>query len=154
MILVDSDVVLIDLRYVNDPKFGVNRQTLQQVQADKIPLGITSQSLLETVGILSFNTSAARVAQLPLYICVQYNLTVLPDMNWHPDYAGCTASELITQMSKQMALGDAVQALQIARFAGSANCLLTWNAKHFQGKVVVPVLTPQEWLAQRSASAP
>jgi len=38
-----------------------------------------------------------------------------------------------------MSLADAVQAVQIARFAGHADCLLTWNARHFQGKLTIPV---------------
>jgi hypothetical protein len=50
-----------------------------------------------------------------------------------------------------MALGDAVQAVQIARNASHADCLLTWNARHFVGKTAVPVLTPEDWLDQRAA---
>jgi hypothetical protein len=154
MILLDSDILLIDLRYPNDPRFAINRQALQQLRSDNIPLGLTSQVLLETVGILSFNVSPARVAQLPLYICFQYQLVVLPDVNQHPDYAGCTVQQLMTQMALQMALGDAVQAVQVAQFASFADGLLTWNAKHFQGKLAIPVLTPQDWLHQRSTSTP
>ncbi len=37
------------------------------------------------------------------------------------------------------------------QFAADAVCLLTWNARHFQGKVVVPVLTPEDWLRQQGA---
>jgi hypothetical protein len=77
---------------------------------------------------------------------------VRPDFHVHPDYAGCTVPDLITQMTSQMALGDAVQAVQIARYASDAECLLTWNARHFQGKTAVPVLTPEDWLRQQSAS--
>ena len=45
-----------------------------------------------------------------------------------------------------------VQAVQIAKYAGSAQCLLSWNARHFQGKLVIPVLTPQEWLNQQTGT--
>ena len=48
-----------------------------------------------------------------------------------------------------MSLGDAVQAVQTAHFVPSADCLLTWNARHFTGKIAVPVMTPQEWLQQQ-----
>ncbi len=154
MILLDSDVLVIDLRYVNDSRFAVNRQALQQLQTDKSPVGITSQALLETVGILSFNISGRHVLQLPRYLSIQYTLTVLPDLQQQPDFAGCTVQELITQMSRQMALGDAVQAVQIARYASFADCLLTWNARHFQGKLPVPVFTPQDWLSQRLGRTP
>ena len=54
-------------------------------------------------------------------------------------------AELLTQMATQMmALGDAVQAVQIRRYAHDAQCLVTWNARHFQGKVAIPVLTPED----------
>jgi hypothetical protein len=49
-----------------------------------------------------------------------------------------------------MALGDAVQAVQIDRYARHASRLLTWNARHFIGKLAIPVQTPQDWIAQQS----
>jgi hypothetical protein len=57
-------------------------------------------------------------------------------------------------MAEQMALGDAVQAAQITRYAPNALALLTWNARHFTGKVAIPVLTPQEWLNQQAGQPP
>ena len=52
-------------------------------------------------------------------------------------------------MKLKMSLDDSVQAVQIRRYAPFAECLLTWNAKHFQGKIAVPVMTPVEWLRKR-----
>jgi hypothetical protein len=151
MILLDSDVLLIAHRYQNDTRFPINAQALQQIQADCIPLGITAQALLEVVGILSFNVPAGTVPRLPHYLVGLYSFLVFPDLQQAPDYAGCTVPELIAQMDRQMSLPDAVQ---IARYAPHADSLLTWNARHFQGKVVVPVLTPDEWLKQRRAGTP
>jgi hypothetical protein len=119
-----------------------------------VPLGITAQALLEIAGILSFNVPSAQVALVPSQVTAQYRLTVFPDFQHHPDYAGCTVQELIAQMSRQMALGDAVQAVQVELFAPLADCLLTWNAKHFAGKVSIPVMTPEDWWNQRAASIP
>jgi hypothetical protein len=154
VILLDSDVLLIDLRYPNDPRFAVNQQTLRQLHVETITLGCTPQVLLEVVGILSFNVSPGDVQQLPDQLILQYGLTLLPDIQQHPAYAGCTVQELVTQMSTQMALGDAVQAVQISHYARFAQCLLTWNARHFSGKLVIPALTPQDWLAQRLGGTP
>ncbi len=151
MILLDSDVILIDQRYQNDPRYALNRRAIEFAQTNSIGLGITAQALLEVVGILSFNVSPATVTSLPPALISLYGLTVRPDLHAHPEYANCTVSDLMTQMTSQMALGDAVQAVQIARFAADAVCLLTWNARHFQGKVVVPVLTPEDWLRQQGA---
>jgi hypothetical protein len=154
MILLDSDVLLIAHRYQKDARFPVNAQAIQQVQGAAIPLGITLQALLEVVGILSFNVPAGTVPRLPHFLVGLYGFQVFPDIQRNPDYAGCTIAELIAQMDRQMSLADAVQAVQIARFASHADCLLTWNARHFQGKLTIPVLTPQEWLHQQGGGKP
>jgi hypothetical protein len=154
MILLDSDVLLVAHRYQNDPKFGVNSQAIQQIQADSIQLAVTSQALLEVVGILSYNVPVGSVPRLPNLLIGLYGLLVFPDIHLYPEYAGCNVPELISQMSSQMSLPDAVQAVQIVRYAPNAACLLTWNAKHFTGKLAIPVLTPQEWLNQRLAGTP
>jgi hypothetical protein len=152
MILLDSDVLLIDLRYPNDPRFVLNRQVLQRLA--QVPLGVMSQTLLEVVGNLSFNTPVARIPQLPSYVATRYRLAVFPSFQQCPDYAGCTVFEVLTQMERQMALGDAVLVVQVARYAPFSQVLLTWNARHFVGKLVIPVLTPQDWLAQQGPSTP
>jgi hypothetical protein len=149
VILLDSDVLLIDQRYRSDPRYQINRRAIEHAQANAVALGVTAQALLEVVGILSFNVSPSAVAALPSMLTALYGLTVRPDFMAHPDYAGCTVAELVAQMGTQMALGDAVQAAQIARYARDALCLLTWNARHFQGKSAILVLTPEEWLKQQ-----
>jgi hypothetical protein len=151
VILLDSDVLLIDQRYRNDPRYSLNRQAIEFAQANSISLGMTAQAILEVIGILSFNISPSATPGLPAMLMSLYGLTVRPDLTAHPDYAGCTVSDVLTQMATQMALGDAVQAVQVACHSRDAQCLLTWNARHFQGKIVIPVLTPEEWLRQLGA---
>lgn len=157
MILLDSDVLLIDIRYPQDPRFGVNSLALQTLGTASIPLGIMAHTLLEIIGILSFNVSPGNIPKLSANITGRYGLQVILDPAQFPEYAGCTYADLMNQIRQQMALGDAVQAVQIARFASRSQCLLTWNARHFFGKLVIPVLTPQEWLnlhAPPSATTP
>jgi hypothetical protein len=151
MILLDADVLLIAHRYQKDPRFSRNQQALQEIQANSIGLGITSQALLEVVGVLSYNMPSGNVVHLPHLLMGVYGFLVFPDLQQDPIYAGCTVAELLAQMSLQMSLADAVQAVQIARYASHGECLLTWNARHFQGKLVIPVLTPEEWLTQRGS---
>jgi hypothetical protein len=152
VILIDADVILLDLRYQSDPRFPVNQDFLRQAKLAQRPLAITSQALLEVVGVLSFNVSRPRIASLPGLICVHYEMEVIPDPEQHTDYASCTFAEVVLQMAQQMSAGDAVQAVQIENFAPSAECLLTWNAKHFAGKISIPVLTPADWLTQNLSS--
>jgi hypothetical protein len=154
VILLDSDVLLIELRYKHDPRFARNQQALIQMTKDGIGLAIVLHTLLEVVGNMSFGVSKALIPGLPQKIIARLNLQVIPDAALNPGYAGCTFAELVAQMGHQMALADAVQAVQIAHHAPTASCLLTWNARHFVGKLIIPVLTPEEWLNQRQASTP
>jgi hypothetical protein len=144
VILLDADVVILEIRYKRDARFPLNHQALQELKAHRV--GITCQALLEAVGILSFGVPAQHVVGMPQYLQGLFGFEIIPDPQQHPGYAGCTVAELLGEMSKKMSLADAVQAAQIAHFARDADCLLTWNAKHFQGKLVIPVFTPEEWL--------
>src|SRR5207248_682373 len=108
----------------------------------------------EVVGILSFNVAQADVALLPKFLQGHYQLVIFPDLQPGGDYASCSIDELVAQMRYQMSLGDAVQAVQIARFASHAQCLLSWNAQHFVGKMVIPVLSPEDWLKQQAPLQP
>jgi hypothetical protein len=153
MILLDADVLLLDIRYRADSKFASNRRLLDVFVAEQLEVGITVQALLEVVGILSFNVSPTAVLRLPDQLQIQYSLSVIPPINDDSDYVRCSIGDLVAQMSRRMALGDAVQAVQINTHGSGIECLLTWNAKHFVGRLSIPVLTPQEWLDQRNASA-
>lgn len=100
-----------------------------------------------------YGTPAAMIPLLPAALLAQYVLKLTPDPAAVPDYAGCTYDEVVAQTAQKMSLGDAVMAVQIAKFASTATALISWNAKHFRGKLVVPVLTPDEWLQQQPPPA-
>jgi hypothetical protein len=68
VILLDSDVLLIDQRYRNDLRYAVNRQAIEFAGTNSISLGVTAQALLEVIGILSFNVSTAAVPALPMAV--------------------------------------------------------------------------------------
>ncbi|MBX9583868.1 MAG: hypothetical protein K2X87_26510 [Gemmataceae bacterium] len=153
-VVLDTDVILIDYRYKWDTKFGTNRAALDAARAAAVPLEITTQALLEVVGILSYNVAAAQIPLLPDAIQTEYQLTVFPSPVAVPDYAGVPFDEVVYEMRKKMNLGDAVQAAQLRKFGPDDGVLLTWNAKHFVGKVGIPVMTPEEWLQQNPSVPP
>lgn len=154
MIVLDADVVLTDYRYQRDARFPVTRQVLDSIRASGKLQAITTQALLEVVGVLSFNVAGRLVESLPVAIQTQYQLTIIPGLHAAPDYAGCSIDEIVHQMREKMGLGDAVLATQIRKFAPPDSILLTWNAKHFRGKTTFPVLTPEEWLLQHPPAGP
>jgi hypothetical protein len=151
ILLLDADVVVIDKKYLTDVRHKANRAAIDRLKADGHTLVMVAQAVLEAVGVLSLGTAKASIPLIPDAINKAYGTTFIPDpaSSSLSDYAQCTFDDLIQQMTQKMALGDAVQAVQIRMFAPHADALLTWNAKHFQGKIVVPVLTPEEWLQQQ-----
>jgi len=151
MIVLDSDLLVIDLRYPADARYGVNRQVLDALQLGSIPLAITCHTLLEVIGVVSFNSTSARTLDLPAKIPAWYAVEVLPDPSTHPLYGGCSIVDLVQRMARRCSLGDAVGMEQIMLFAPKATCFLSWNARYFQGQLGIPAITPEEWLRQQLA---
>lgn len=154
MIVVDADVLCLTRRNARDPRQPTNQQFLAQAAARGLRRGVTTQGLLEAVGKFSYGTPAADVPQLPGLICAIHGLEVIPDLAVVPGYAGCTVAEVVARMVRKLSAGDAVMAVQIDRYAPVGSTLVTWNAKHFRGKLSVPVMTPEEWLQQNPPAGP
>lgn len=154
MILLDADILINDLMYPNDANINENTVFLKWIAAAGVERGITTQGLLEVVGKRSPNIPLAAIPKMPAALCAFYGLKIVPDTAIVPDYAGCTYDEVLAQIGLKMSLGDAVMAIQVARFAPNADVLITWNAKHFIGKLAIPVLTPTQWLAQQTPAGP
>jgi hypothetical protein len=51
VILIDSDMLVLDLRYQADARYADNKRALE-LQTDAVSLGTTSQALLEQIGTL------------------------------------------------------------------------------------------------------
>ena len=149
MIFVDSNLFVIDLRYPNDPNHRVNRRALNRVAREGC--GITSVvNVLEICGILSFNLSSAALHALYVHFARRYQITVVPGGDYETRLPAPTVRELLARMEKRMALKDAEIALVVDQHAAALSAFVSWNAKHFVGKLSVPVLTPREWLRSRA----
>jgi hypothetical protein len=146
MIVLDSDVLVMDLRYSRDARFALNRQALDKLVQSQLPLGITCHTLLEVLGVLTFNLATSDLLDLVIQLPIRYRLSVIPEPNLNPAYAGLSCDDVRGAIARRLAIGDAVTFLQVERFIPQAVCLLTWNARHFVGKLAIPVLTPEEWL--------
>ncbi len=151
MILLDADILLLDIRYPRDARFLLNERLLKALQEHGLERGITLYALLEVVGILSFNLPTDQIRQLYTVLPQRYGLQVIPSLDISQETPGFPLSNILTQIKQKMALGDAFQALYIQRFASDASCLLSWNARHFQQKLAVPILTPEQRLAENGA---
>jgi len=154
VILPDANVLLLDLLYLRDVNHTLNRQALAILAASGLECGISLQALLEVVGKYGFNLPQRLISFQFQLLPKTCKLEVIPDPVIHTDYAGLANAEVLTENARKMALGDAVQAAQIRKFAPHAAAPLTWNAKHFVGKTMIPVVTPTEWLQQQQGNTP
>lgn len=145
MIFVDSNLFVIDLRYPDDPDHGANRRALDRLAEDGS--GLTSVlNVLETCGILSFNLSAAALHSLYVHFAQRYRLTLVPGGGYETRLPAPAVRDILAGMEKGMALKDAEIALVVEEHAANLSAFLSWNAKHFAGKLPVPAMTPREWL--------
>lgn len=145
MIFVDSNLFVIDLRYRDDPNYRVNRRALDRLA--KGGQGMTSVlNLLEVCGILSFSLSASALHGRYVHFARRYRITVVPAAAYDTRLPALTGGAVLAKMEQRLALKDAEIGLVIEQHAATLDAVVTWNAKHFAGKLPVPALTPREWL--------
>ena len=148
MVIIDSDVFLIELRYPRDVRYQTNTQFLSNVRETAPAIAI--YTLMEVLGQLSFNLSADKLAKWETWLQRRHSLTVL----W-PNSAGLDTLSffrneiyqrpLARMQADRMAFVDAL-VLQLAEDTPAAQAFITWNARHFREKTHLPVLTPAEYL--------
>ena len=80
MILVDSDVFLIDLRYRRDKRFAANRAFLDWLAASGQG-STTIYNLLEICGVLSFNLNRQQLAEVQTHFARRYHVRVMPGLD-------------------------------------------------------------------------
>lgn len=151
MIFLDADILIIDRCYPNDPKEPDNKRFLNELETRSLDRGMVLQGLLEVVGKLSYNSSVNQIHHLQIILAKKYGLVYVPSIALNPEYTTHRFDDIMSMIARKMSLGDAVMALQIQDVAISGDLWCTWNAKHFAGKVSIPVLTPAEWLAANPA---
>jgi hypothetical protein len=149
VIFVDSNLFVIDLRYRDDVAYPINRRALDRLARQGV--GVTSVlNLLEVCGILSFNLSPQSLHDLYRHFARRFQVAVLPADEDDTRLPAPTAGEVLARMEKRMALKDAEIALAVEQQAATLTAFVSWNAKHFVGKLPIPALTPSQWMAKRA----
>lgn len=144
MICIDSDVFLIDLRYRADQRAVRTRAFLEHVRASG--QGVTTIfNLLEVAGVLSFNLNPQQLLELYDHLPARYGISVLPSPDLKAALPGLPVAEVLEIIRHQAAFGDALIAALVNRFRAHVTSFVTWNGRHFQGRVNVPVFTPTEF---------
>ena len=147
MVLIDSDVFMVEFAFQRDPRFECNSGFLCRV-SDAEP-AITIYNLMEILGQLSFNLSPEQLRRWPLWLQDAYGLTVLWPAAESSDAAAFFRHEIHEQplermVAQRLSFQDAL-ILGLAERAPEVEALITWNAKHFRGKTKLTVLTPAEY---------
>ena len=144
MVLIDSDIFILDLFYPKDPRAKINSAFLELDLAGR---ATTLFNLLEICGIASFNKSTAQVKRLFREFHQTYRLDILyPDLGWPSaeEFLEQLATRTFSRILLRMNFNDAL-ILATAESYG-VSTLATWNVKHFEDRTAIKVQTPAEFL--------
>jgi predicted nucleic acid-binding protein len=149
VVIIDTDVLLLAYAFPRDVRQEANFSFLRKVKSD-FP-ATTIYNLMELLGQLSFNVSAERLAQWKSWLVDAHQLAIIWPVN--PDQATDALSfrqeiydrPLARMQTSRIAFMDAL-IVDLAERTPAVERLVTWNARHFQGKTRLEVLTPEAYL--------
>lgn len=145
LVLIDTNIFVIDLRYKRDIYYKNNRDFLDYVAKKKI--GFTSiVNLLELCGILSFNLNEKQLNELWFYFQERYQVSVLPVPSFETNFPTIGIKELFDLLKTKTSLGDALMVSVAKRHLTFISKMVTWDNLHFEKIFPGTVLTPGEFL--------
>jgi len=145
LILIDTNIFVIDLRYKRDVNYNSNLSFLEAVR--QRGTGFTTLiNLLELCGILSFNLNEKQLLHLWRYFQDRYKVTVLPPADMASDFPDFPIGDLFKYFEKKIALGDALMLTVAEKHLSFISTLVTWDKDHFTDKFPGRVITPHEYI--------
>lgn len=145
VVFVDTNIFVIDLRYQRDKKYRVNQNFLEDIAGSRT--GITSIfNLLELCGILSFNLNERQLLELYYYFPQRYRVEVLPSLSLEMSTPQISLEKIFQVISRKLPLGDALIIALLETYLSPISIFVSWDTRHFSGKLSIPVLTPEEYL--------
>jgi len=147
MVVIDTDVMLLAFAFHRDPRQEANQRFLEAVQQRGPAMPI--YGVMELLGQLSFNLSPQRLSEWPAWLQDRYGLTLLyPDtakLEAEPFFkAEFVAGPFYRMQQYPMPYLDSL-ILNLVENAPDVEAFVTWNARHYLDKTVVPVRTPAEY---------
>ncbi len=145
VIFVDTNIFVIDLRYQRDRKYRVNQNFLEDIAGSRT--GITSIfNLLELCGILSFSLNERQLLELYHYFPQRYRVEVLPSLSLEMSTPQISLEKIFQVISRKLPMGDALIIALLETYLPPISIFVSWDIRHFTGKLSIPVLTPEEYL--------
>ena len=147
MVVIDTDVMLLAFAFHRDLRQEANRRFLEAVQQRSPAMPI--YAVMELLGQLSFNLSPQRLSEWPVWLQDRYGLTLLypntANLEAEPFFeAEFVAGPFYRMQQYPMPYLDSL-ILNLVENAPDVEAFITWNARHYQDKTVVPVRTPAEY---------
>ena len=144
LILIDTNVFVIDLRYKRDINYPANASFLERVAENET--GFTTLiNLLELCGILSFNLNHSQLMDLWNYFQKRYNISVLPPPDMASEFPTVSIKRVFEQIEEKVSLGDALVLAVARQYLSFVPSFVTWDKAHFEGKFPGKVVTPAEY---------
>ena len=125
LILIDTNIFVIDLRYKRDTNYKLNLAFLSSVAQNGNGF-TTTVNLLELCGILSFNLNGDQLLDLWTYFCDRYMVTVLPEPDLQSDLPVIAIRRLFDMLSKKSSFGDALMMAVAEKFLSFVSTMVTW----------------------------
>lgn len=145
LVLVDTNIFVIDLRYKRDAFYEMNRAFLDQLAEQKNGF-TTIVNLLELCGILSFNLNENQLVELWSYFQDRYAVVVLPVPMLKTDFPSIKIKEIFNLLKRRTSLGDALMISVANKHLPFISTMITWDNTHFKNIFNGTVLTPEEFL--------
>jgi hypothetical protein len=145
-VFIDTDIFVRNLRYKDDKNIIENDRFLDLVQKKEL-IGFTSiYNLLELCGILSFNLSAESLLHLYGGFKKRFQLRQILFGTYSDENLIININTVFAQLLKKMSFGDALIAACVEYHGDLIEGFVSWNVKHYEGKLDIDVFTPTELL--------
>ena len=144
LVLVDTNLFVIDLRYKRDSNFEINRAFLDLIGEKKNGF-TTIVNLLELCGILSFNLNEKQLIELWVYFQDKYGVVVLPVPSFETNFPIIKIKEIFDLIAGRTSLGDALMISVARKHLPFVTTLVTWDDLHFKDIFSGTVLTPDRF---------
>jgi predicted nucleic acid-binding protein len=149
LVLIDTNIFVIDLRYKRDALFKSNRVFLNYIAEKRIGF-TTIVNLLELCGILSFNLNEKQLSELWSYFQRKYQMTVLPSPRLDMKFPEVEIREIFDLFKSRTSLGDALMISVAQKHTPFCRTMISWDNMHFETIFQGTVLTPKEFMGSFS----
>jgi predicted nucleic acid-binding protein len=145
LVLVDTNIFVIDLRYKRDAYYEINRAFLEHIIEHRNGF-TTIVNLLELCGILSFNLNEKQLTELWFYFQDRYRVVVLPVPIFETDFPGIKIKGIFDLLKQRTSFGDALMISVAKKNLPFISKMITWDNMHFKNIFHGTVSTPEEFL--------